>query len=136
MLRTLLLFAILGVIYFSFDYYRQSHPEDIERFLRQVDGFGFTEVGLREMQRAEMINRLEIPYEKKQVLIQRNVFMGASSYMVQLALGKPQSVRQDKHKNVFLIYYIENDNRPTIFVFQQDALVKAYKGSTSEIGNR
>jgi len=131
MLRFLLLVTILGVIYFGYDSYSRSHPHEMERFWIAIDGFGFTEAARREGERIEKINDLDIPYEKKQVLIQRNVFMGASTYMVQLALGRPQSA-PTKSGYVYLVYYLENDHRPTIFIFQKDVLVKAYKGSASD----
>jgi hypothetical protein len=60
--------------------------------------------------------------------------------MVKLALGEPKKVVEKmwEEKKVVLtyyVYYLPNDNRPTILVFQEDKLINAYKGSALDVGN-
>lgn len=108
--------------------------------LIKVDVFGLTRVAGEEQVRLAKIKDLPLSYEEKQVLVQRTVFMGATHDMVKLALGEPRKVveRLWEGKNVMLtyyIYYLPNDTRPTILVFQNDKLVNAYKGSALDVGN-
>jgi hypothetical protein len=127
-------------VYAALFYLQTYQPEMMTRLLIQVDVFGFTRVADQEQQRLERIKELTIPYEEKQVLVNRTVFMGAGSDMVKLALGKPKKIYEQPWpaKNVMLVYYIyylPNDKRPTILVFQDDKLIYAYKGSALDVGN-
>ena len=135
------LYIILGALLFAMLFYLESYqPEVMTKILIQVDVFGFTRVAQAEQERVAKINELTIPYEDKQVLINRTVFMGATQDMVRLALGKPWKTddRMWEAKKIMLtyyVYYLPDDKRPTILIFQQDQLIKAYKGSALDVGN-
>ncbi len=127
---------VYGVLFYMENY----QPELMTNLLLQVDVFGFTKVAAQEQERLGKIKDLDIPYEEKQVLVNRTVFMGATRDMVKLALGEPKKVVEKmwEEKKVVLtyyVYYLPNDNRPTILVFQEDKLINAYKGSALDVGN-
>jgi hypothetical protein len=139
-LRALLYIFLIVLIYGMLFYLENYRPELMTRILLQVDVFGFTRIANMEQGRLEKIKELAIPYEEKEVLLNRTVFMGATHEMVKLALGEPKKVveRMWEGKGVMLtyyVYYLPNDNRPTILVFQEDKLVNAYKGSALDVGN-
>ena len=95
---------------------------------------GVTPLGEEEKFRQSAINALPLTYEEKQVLINKTVFLGASSKMVQLALGAPKERKVGGGKsNSILIYYQPDDPRPTILRFERDKLVHAYKGSALDL---
>ncbi len=128
------------MIYAVLFYMENYQPEMMTHLLIQVDVFGFTRVAQQEQERLAKIKNLSITYEEKQVLVNRTVFMGATHDMVKLALGDPKKIveRMWEAKNIMLtyyVYYLPNDNRPTILVFQDDKLINAYKGSALDVGN-
>jgi len=134
-------YIVISLLVYAVLFYMQTYqPDMMTKLLIQVDVFGLTRVADQEQQRLAKIHDLSIPYEDKQVLTNRTVFMGATSEMVQLALGKPTKTAQQPwaKKNVTLLYYVyylPNDTRPTILVFQDDKLIYAYKGSALDVGN-
>jgi hypothetical protein len=134
------LIAVAILIYAMLFYMNTYQPELMDTILIQVDVFGITRVAGQEQAREDKIKNLSIPYEEKQVLFNRTVFMGATCDMVKLALGEPKKVVEqmwDAKKTMltYYIYYLPNDHRPTILVFDDDKLIKAYKGSALDVGN-
>lgn len=141
-------YIILALLVYGVLFYLETYePEVLTTILIQVDVFGVTRVAEAEQQRLAAIKNLTIPYEEKQVLVDRTVFMGATEEMVKLALGEPKKVVEriweDKDHNkkmlTYYVYYLPGDKRPTILVFEFDnaeyTLVNAYKGSAIDIGN-
>ncbi len=134
-------YIVLAIMVYGVLFYMENYqPELMTNLLLQVDVFGFTKVAAQEQERLGKIKDLDIPYEEKQVLVNRTVFMGATRDMVKLALGEPKKVVEKmwEEKKVVLtyyVYYLPNDNRPTILVFQEDKLINAYKGSALDVGN-
>lgn len=109
-------------------------PDKMNDLIIAVDRFGITEVGALEQQRVRTINRLNITYEEKQVLIKRTVFLSATREMVYLALGDPVCVLQraatgTEPATEYWVYYIEGDRKPTALAFQNNELVTAGKAS-------
>jgi hypothetical protein len=134
-------YILAGVLAYLVLFYMESYqPELMTDILIQVDVFGVTRIAKEEQQRLTDIKNLTIPYEEKQVLVNRTVFMGASPDMVKLALGNPQKIVEKiwEGKSVMLtyyVYYLPNDKRPTVLVFQENKLVNAYKDSAINISN-
>lgn len=137
MWRTLA-FLILGFAFYLIIVYLDNYqPQMMTDILIQVDVFGVTRVGELEKERLFKIKNLTIPYEEKQVLVNRTVFMGATTEMVNLALGTPkkQVTRPWAEKKTLLlywVYYLPNDRRPTVLVFNNKKLIYAYKDSALE----
>ncbi len=130
----ILLCLLLGGIY----YISIQRPDVIRELLITVDKFGITETGKEEQVRIAKINALPITYEKKQVLLNRTVFLNAEINMVYLALGNPREVKRIKTDDgdteaVLLVYHFSDDKRPTILRFENDKLTSAYKGSVLEV---
>lgn len=115
-------------------------PELINKLLINLDVFGLTRVAQQEHERIEKIRALTIPYEEKQVLMNRTVFMQASPEMVKLALGEPKRTFEkpwaERGTNLtYFVYYVADDKRPTILVFENEKLIHAYKGSALDIAS-
>ncbi len=94
--------------------------------------FELTPESKEEKVRLDRIRILPISNEKKQILMQHTIFLGASTNMTELALGKPiktyayadHTPRVDRW-----VYYFADDSRPTILEFQDNKLSSAYKVS-------
>lgn len=130
----ILLVTIVMTVFYAYVY----QPELVNKLLINADVFGFSKVAKQEHNRIEKIRALAIPYEEKQVLMNRTVFMQASQDMVKLALGEPRKIverlwEERKVMLVYYVYYLGDDKRPTILVFQDDKLINAYKGSAQDI---
>ncbi len=139
-MRALPYILIAISFYVTLFYLENYQPEMWNRMLLEVDVFGFSRAAQEEEARLDKIKNLTIPYEEKQVLIDKKVFMGATTEMVKLALDKPYKIveRPWEGKNITLtyyIYYLKTDTRPTVLVFEEDKLVYAYKGSALDAGN-
>lgn len=134
-------YIVLAILVYGVLFYIENYqPELMTNLLIQVDVFGFTKVAAQEQDRLSKIKGLDITYDEKQVLVNRTVFMGATHDMVKLALGEPKKVvekmwEEKKVRLTYYVYYLPNDNRPTILVFQEDKLINAYKGSALDVGN-
>lgn len=90
-----------------------------------------------EIQRRGAIRQLAISEEKKQILINKQIFLGAGRHMVVYALGTPKR-RKDmrplgREEMEAWIYHFADDYRPTVLEFDQHSLTKAYKASLIEI---
>lgn len=87
-----------------------------------------------EQQRMSQINLLPISDEKKNILVHRTIFLGASSTMVALALGDPKfkepTVKDEKGQTIDKwVYHFNDDFRPTVLQFENGVLLNAYKVS-------
>jgi hypothetical protein len=132
--KGLIAYMLAGLLTFGGLYtYQHSDSHAMRDLIITLDKFGITEIAAQERSRIQNIKRLNIPYEKKLVLMNRNVFMGANKQMVFLALGNPRMAGKNVSKsgaNVEQwIYYMANDNRPTILEFTNNELISAYRGS-------
>lgn len=91
-----------------------------------------------ERKRINRINTLPLNDEKKQILINHTIFMGASTSMVRLALGEPRYMEPatKSAENVEItrwVYHFQDDLRPTVMQFEGDKLTAAYKISEHRI---
>jgi hypothetical protein len=139
MFRLLQYIILTGTIVMSMVYVSMYQPDLINKLLINFDVFGITTVAKTEHERIEKIRALTIPYEEKQVLMKRTIFMQATQEMVKLALGEPKKKleRMWTERNtmlVYYVYYLAEDKRPTILIFQEDKLINAYKGSALDLG--
>lgn len=121
----------------SLSYVQTTDPEALEDLLVRIDVFGISTVAAEENVRIEQIRALSIPYEKKKVLMERTIFMGATRQMVVLALGQPReaSAISAPSKNITerWVYFFKDEQRPTVLEFEKDMLSSAYKGSALDI---
>ena len=154
MMRTLP-YILLGLIVYAVLFYLDNfQPALLNTLLIQVDVFGVTHIAEQEQARLAKIKSLKddsgypLAYQYKLVLINHTVFMGASPEMVRLALNEPAGCIIDGHyipgpvnnatcktppqAGFSYVYYLPDDTRPTIFVFENDKLVNACKGSSAE----
>jgi hypothetical protein len=135
MLRYLPFFIIFFLTFGILAIIQQYQPELMNRLLLTVDVFGISQTARDEQFRESAINHLPVTFEEKQVLLKHTVFLGASTEMVRLALGSdPKKVYQrvipeQKTTLTYYIYYLPNDQRPTVLIFVNDKLEKAEKGS-------
>lgn len=100
--------------------------------LRAVDMFGITYDKSYEKRRTQAIMELRIPYEKKLALVDKKIFIGATSAMVPLALGNPQKVEVTSAPGVtpkqeVWSYQLEGHDYITLLEFSNQLLVKASK---------
>lgn len=114
---------------------KERHPE-IYYSINIYTGFMENkETRIKEKRRIDSIQLLPISLEKKNILISRTIFMGATTNMVELALGKPLNSNQVnvKHKDgssTLLdnwIYHFPNDTRSTLLQFENNQLVSAQR---------
>ena len=137
----IILFCIAVVLSFGAAYwFISSYPDKVREILITVDRFGITEVGAKEQNRVYTINRMAgLNFEEREVLINRTVFLGASTSMVRLALGEPVcEVMSPADTNypdgaTNWIYFIEGDSKPTRLVFAKDLLVTAQKSTALKV---
>ena len=117
-----LVMALAGLKMFAPDYYSQVIVS-----LTQ----SFTPTGAEESKRREKIVLLPISSEKKGFLIDHKIFEGATSHMVELALGTPKESFpnrvQDGQTYSYWKYHFKDDNRPTLLIFQNGKLMGAQK---------
>lgn len=140
MFRVLQYIILLITVTMTAFYVATYQPELVKKLLINVDVFGITTVARTEHDRIEKIRMLTIPFEEKQVLMNRTVFMQASPEMVKLALGEPTKTidhQADEHSAIqtYYVYYLADDKRPTILVFQENKLTQAFKGSALDLAN-
>ena len=102
----------------------------INNFLVKYDSIGITSVGAKEKARLRTINNLNIPFEQRNALANRTVFIGASEQMVELALGSPTATPSEEGSQVRWTYFFEEHSRPIYLYFEGGSLVNAEKGST------
>jgi hypothetical protein len=113
-------------------YLQTKKPEAIEQLIVKVDVFGLSDAASSERQRLAQIRALDIPFEQKKVLMERNIFMGASRDMVFLALGNPNEAKKTEGGERW-VYYFQDQQRPTVLEFKGSTLVSAFKGSKLDV---
>jgi hypothetical protein len=109
-----------------------TDPEGTKKALSSIDFIGITEAGKIERQRQYDIMNLPIEYEKKLVMIDRKVFIGITPEYTRLALGQPIQIYR-KSGDLYWIYQLDGDKRPTALVFKGGRLEKAFKTSFLEV---
>lgn len=98
--------------------------------------FELTPNSKEEKARLDRINLLPISDEKKKILTNRTIFLGASPRMAELALGEPIQRRGNHDQTPTVdqwIYYFADDSRPTVLEFEDSKLAKAYKISAHKL---
>ena len=79
-----------------------------------------------EKNRLENIDLLPIADEKKSILANNTIFLGATKTMVRLALGEPLQQYSDEKTNVtYWDYHFDEDIKATRLTFEQDTLITA-----------
>lgn len=126
-----LLFAALAVgAVFAL---KQMQPGAFENLMLSFD---MSPQSKEEKARLDRIRLLPIAEEKKKILSNRTIFLGASTKMAELALGKPiQSYEYPDHTPRVdrWVYYFADDSRPTVLEFEDNKLSKAYKVSAHRL---
>lgn len=122
-----------------FSYLNSTNPEMVRSVLLKVDILGISAPVQAERSRVAAINQLGIPWEQREVLINRTVFLGATEEMVALALGAPRAVsarplpeRPGQELTVWA-YYLQDDLRPTLLEFDEGKLIGARKGNQLDV---
>ena len=137
MKKTMPLMILVALLLAALLAYETAEPQAARQFLLQVDIFGLSDTATLENKRVSMIMTLPITYERKQALVGQKIFMGATPDMVRLALGPPklQIERPISAEGPPTIwhYYLPGESRPTVLEFEQNTLVKAYKGSAIDV---
>lgn len=118
-----------------------KHPGMVKELIIKIDTLGITTLGAAEQKRVAEIRTLPIPYEKRAVLIDRTIFMGADARMVYLAIGAPRSRAAITKTSVGgtptnaeqWYYHFDEDKRPTILEFEDGILTSARKVSVVEM---
>lgn len=91
----------------------------------------FAAADAMEAKRREKIVLLPISNEKKGFLIDHKIFEGATTHMVELALGEPKESYPNREQNgvtySYWKYHFKDDNRPTMLIFQNGKLAGAQK---------
>ena len=130
----LLLLVAGGVISGVYGY--KTNPQFHQHLLSKADIFGTSSASKTENQRINLINKLPISYEEKQILIGKTVFIGATQEMVKLALGEPKSQTattvNGKIQASTYLYYLADDTSPTQLQFVNNTLISAKKVSAIE----
>lgn len=89
-----------------------------------------------EKNRIDKIRLLPISDEKKQILLNHTIFLGASPRMAELALGSP--IQTMEYPDVTpqvdrWVYHFADDSRPTVLEFHDNKLVSAFKVSAYKL---
>ncbi len=98
--------------------------------------FEFKPNSKEEKMRLDKIRLLPISDEKKRILTNHTIFLGASLNMTELALGTPiQTLEYPDHTPRVdrWVYYFADDSRPTVLEFHDRKLVSAYKVSAHKL---
>ena len=108
-----------------------AKPEVAHRVAITLDVFGISEEKKLEDKRQYSIMQLRIPHQEKLVLIEKKVFIGASTSVVPLALGNPLKVdyaEQDGKKLEIWTYQTPGAPESTVLTFTDQLLTKADSG--------
>jgi hypothetical protein len=115
-------------------YYIYSDPKKSLQFKVMLSKFGLSQTGRDEQQRMDSIDALDIPFEQRESLKNRNVFIGATKTMVKLAFGPSKFPPRYTEKNEEVwVYYFDDYDRPLFLFFEADILVAAKKGSNADL---
>ena len=132
-LRSLLILILLLCIAGGVGYYIYSDPKATLKFKVMMSKIGLSETGHDEQQRIDKIDALDIPFEQRESLKQRNVFIGATKTMVKLAFGESKLPPKYTEDNLEVwIYYFNDYDRPLFLFFEANILTAAKKGSNAD----
>jgi hypothetical protein len=125
-ISSLLLLVMSGVFMVE-----KSSPMLYLKLAMTFDVFGIDKEAKHEKLRLEGIYLLPISEEKKTILINHTIFLGASPTMVELALGNPLDKtiapeEKDKPSIERWIYHFAEDINPTALEFQDGKLASAF----------
>jgi len=130
MVRILPYILLVGIIYGVLFYTQKYQPEAMNKFLISIDIIGASEAAKQENYRLSQIRNLRLTYPEKQVLVNRTVFIGATKEMVKLSLGDPKKEIW-KNDKLYYVYYLPNDSKPTLLVFDYEKSGETYKLSNA-----
>ena len=133
-LRSLLILLLLLCIAGGVGYYLYTDPKYAMQFKVLMSKVGLSQTGKEEQDRLEKIDALDIPFEQRESLKSRNIFIGATKTMVKLAFGEakyPPKYTED-NKEVW-IYYFSDYDRPLFLFFEANILAGAKKGSNADL---
>lgn len=135
-LRSLPYVLATALSFYAAMHYGLSNPAVVDDVVVKLDVLGITHIAAAEQKRLHLINELDLPFEKKQVLANKTIFIGADRRMTLLALGQPRNVLphgSGKDTNETWVYHFYNDPRPTMLSFENGNLTNAYKGSQADL---
>lgn len=129
-----ILFIIIMASTISLSILRLRHPDIYQGIVSGADLFGFSKNSDAEKERLARIDLLPISDEKKDFLINHNIYMGVPPHMTVLALGKPRNIQtainaQTGKEQLVYVYHFDTDSRPTLLIYENDILVAAQKAS-------
>ena len=130
LVKIIIVIALLGGIIFYFGSYNKAA---FNEFLLEHDNMGLTEIASKELARKDSINRLNIPHEQKQALLNKTVFIGATKQMVGLAIGFPIRKTVNSEGKDKWFYIVDDSTTPIILTFTGDKLAKAERGTNLDI---
>lgn len=130
LLKFIIFIALIGGIIFYFGSYNKAA---FSEFVLEHDNIGLTELASKEIARKDSINRLNIPYEQKQALINKTVFIGATKQMVNLAISLPIRKTVDSNGHDKWFYIVDDSTTPIILTFNGEKLAKAERGTNLDI---
>lgn len=105
--------------------------QQFDELVLKLDRYGFTSASKQEMARVATIDALDIPADKRLILQQRTIFLGATPQMVLLALGEPMAemrlpkTAESAAGTIVMVYRFSEANRPTVLRFDQENLLQA-----------
>jgi len=130
----LIVLAIAALIAITVLKYR--HPDIFFKLAVTVDIFNIKGDSKVERMRIDNITLLPISREKQELLINKTIFMGASTKMVELALGKPRNESEGYNNNNVIEkrwqYHFAGDAEPVIMVFIDNRLTGAQRIPVNE----
>ncbi len=118
--------CIIMVVLTSYLIVKKTDPHLFLKLQVTFGILGNDEDIMAEAKRMESINILPISDEKKEILNNRTIFMGATMPMVRLALGKPMQENVSKDgKITYWDYHLDEDIKATRLKFVDNKLVEA-----------
>jgi len=99
-------------------YVYRYYPDELDRAMLKVDVLEITSASQKEHERLDKIKRLtDIGILEKEVLINHNVFIGATAQMMEYAIGVPRHILKSKKssKLLYYIYFLAGEKKPTFF---------------------
>ena len=117
-------------------YLERYQPEMLADITIKMDILELTTVSRNEHERLNKIKRLNtIGILEKEVLINHNVFIGATAQMMEYAIGLPKHVlKSNINANLlYYVYFLASEKKPTFF--EVICNTSAAKGCTIECTN-
>jgi hypothetical protein len=110
---------------------KASDPALYLKLSLTFDVLGLNPNAKAEKMRLDQIDLLPISEEKKEILANRTIFLGASTSMVRLALGEPLDQIETKGEGTGAsltrwVYHFQQDLTPTALEFTDDVLTSTF----------